>query len=205
MKPMAIISSLQKITLTATPEQMPYGLANITNLEVINFWNSDLKSHLSIDMLAPLRGPSIKELAFINCNLDTVENGTFSGFTSLTYLNFAGNMRLHIDDIIDVITTSDGVALNSLVLDLVGVQNIKKFILGEKDNPCRHAWKSIERLSIRAVNLEAILQKFLKCIPNLKFVSLGMNSGHKKYKHTMFAALIMQLHSLDGSYWGISD
>ena len=206
MKPVAAISSLHKITLTATPEQMPYELANLTNLDVINFWNSDLQSHLSIDMLAPLRGPNVKELAFINCDLDTLENGTFSGFTSLTYLNFAGNMGLHIDNIIDAITTSDGVTLNSLVLDLVGVKNSKKFVLGKKDNPCRHAWKSIEQLSLRAVNLQGVRQRFLKCVPNLQIVSFGMNSVQKgpEGAYALFPAL-MQLQSIDGSYWGISD
>ena len=206
MNPVAAVSSLHKITLTATPEQMPYELVNITSLEVINFWNSELQSHLGRDMLAPLSGPNLKELAFIRCYLETIEKGTFSGFTSLTYLNFAGNVGLHIDDIIDAITTSDGVTLNSLVLDLVGYKHIKKFILGEKDNPCRQAWKSIERLSVRAVNLQGVLSKFIKCVPNLKFISFGMNSAHLVHEriYKLFPAL-MQLQSLDGSYWGISD
>ena len=126
LEPILQLYKLEQLTITPSV-QLPYALTKISSLKVLNLPFSKSKIHLTEDNMQQFTKMKLEEISFHSSFVHSVENGTFTDFVSLKLLNFACNAYLVVDDIIDVLSSSQNVSINSLILisilHNVGVSN----------------------------------------------------------------------------------
>ena len=204
------LNNLSEIILTPGNNTSFHFLITLPKLVKVYFAFCQFGSVLRPSMLEAFRNSTIKELAFIACDIDSIENGTFSGLSSLEALNLAGNTKLRPDVVINALSTSNNVTVKRLILDRVGTE-CGMIVAGyHEPHDCRPAWKHLTSLSVRGTNIVAVTAKFKNCLPNLEAIAFGFNTIVKCGRSTMectniiFQTLI-HLRYIDMSYFMLSD
>ena len=169
------LKHLEHLTITSRFDALPQNITSLKNLKNLEF-AFGIFPNLTRDLMQPFSKMNLEVLSFHRCRIRHIENGTFTGFSKLKLLNLACNEVLSVTNVLDAISSSDGLELNKLVLDFVN-HDKPGWYLGPGDIPvCRKVWRNLTHLAMRAVRLTFIHPDMLICMKNLQSVAIGLNT-----------------------------
>ena len=166
--------NLAELIMTASSNTIPYELVQLKKLRVLTFARGQI-SNLTKNILQPFANSDIEELALVNSGITEIEHGTFDHFASLRVLNLACNYRANVNGILENLSGTSNLQVDTLILDLVGVDLHLPVVVGwSRNGSCPKVWRSLKKLSARGINLFDVHD--IKCLRSIKMVSFGFNS-----------------------------